>query len=151
MPFVLGMLNDKTMEAAIDWKYKGNQVEIVEVKGDDGYPRLLKELWGKREDVLIMEQDILPHASALLDLSICDQPWCAYSYPPFLGQDLSMPNVIVTMGCCKISALMQAATWECWATWDFPDWRACDQRLTSYARRAGLKPHQHRPDVGHRL
>jgi hypothetical protein len=117
-------------------------VWFVPVDGDDGYRRLMLNLWRERKSVIIVEHDIVPWPGAIEELWNCSCHWGAYSYQIDGGI-----GIYHGLGCTKITThLMDAVP----TIWERPEpWHLLDQILFFEARNCGLEPHHHRPPVIH--
>ena len=120
----------------------GLQVRYVPLKGDYAYGELLRDIWIKRDPVVIVEHDIVPWPGCVEELYGCPGEWCTCSYSYNGGLGISH-----MLGCAKLStALMDALP----NLWDDPcHWADCDRRLFFSARDIRKEPHQHRPAVIH--
>lgn len=76
---------------------------VYEYVGDSpfAYFDILRDLWHKGEDFILIEHDIIPWPGALVTFDACEDMWCAfgYLYPP--------DGYIVTAhGCVRFRAEM---------------------------------------------
>ena len=78
-PFVEGMLRDETAEALAPWP----KTTFAPIPADDpyAYGNLLARAWAfGNDDLLIVEQDILPSANDIELMRTCPEPYCAATY-----------------------------------------------------------------------
>lgn len=61
------------------WQRRGHQLLAYPVGPDDRYEAQLKRLWG-RDDVIVLEQDIVPSWGHLQGLAACPYPLCTVAY-----------------------------------------------------------------------
>lgn len=120
----------------------GYTPEYRKLVGDDGYQCLMRELWERGEDVMIVEQDILPWPGAIEELFACECFWGAYTYRTNGGM-----GVYHMLGCTKITKRLMRQTEGVWDEWRH--WSVIDQTLFFAARNRGIEPHHHRPAVIH--
>ena len=60
----------------------GDHLQFTSVgRDDEAYWRLLRDLWEQREDVVIVEQDIVIHDTVLDGFDDCPGLWCTHGYP----------------------------------------------------------------------
>lgn len=116
-------------------------VDYRRVDGDFGYCRLLREMWARGDEFIVVEQDVVPWGGATAHLCECDRPWCLFGY----RHDSDFTEQTAHMGCVKFgSALIEATR----GVWDADThWSQCDLLLDRVGREAGLVPHQHYPHV----
>jgi hypothetical protein len=140
VPYVPMMLKDETVAAL-----RGERVAYVDVSEDrHAYWRLLRGLWASGEDVLLVEQDIVPHRGALADLDACPWDWCAFPYD-YAGMALTAFGFV---------------RWRSEFTARYPDvvdgilernrdWLGLDGVVIGELHRRGEKEHIHGPEVRH--
>jgi len=107
------------------------------------YQYLLREIWKKREPVVIVEHDILPWPGAIEELWQCSCAWGAYTYQLHGGL-----GIYHGFGCTKLTPQLMQAVPDVWEG-DLMNWDVLDQHLFFAARAAGFEPHHHRPPVIH--
>lgn len=134
-------LHPATEMVLSDWP--NSSVCFVNVgRVEDEYRQVLQALWMHRNDVIIVEQDIVPWPGSLEELWSCMGEWCGFSYKLFGGY-----GVFHGLGCTKIRRSLMA---KLPTLWDEPcKWDVLDQRLLFAAREIGVEPHHHRPSVIH--
>jgi hypothetical protein len=114
----------------------------VQFEGD--YDQAVLGAWGK-EDLIVLEQDIVPSAEMFAELAACKEPWCCFKYQiRYLpGQD---PAYWVThgLGLTKFSVEAQkTARSDLWFHAGDWKWNNLDCRITGLLVKAGLAPHVH--------
>lgn len=120
----------------------GLPVSYRELKRDDDYRMLLRELWAEREDVVIVEHDVVPWPGSIEELWQCPCAWGTYSYRMHGGIGIAHG-----FGCAKLTTRLMDAVPD---VWEMPGmWNVLDQRLFYDARGRGIEPHMHRPPVTH--
>lgn len=141
VPFVPGRLHPVT--AAVLRSYTDVNVMWVNVgDDDDAYRRLLKRIWGERQTVVIVEQDVVPWPGAIDELHHCMGEWCSCAYRIHGGY-----GVYHHLGCTKLSAALMQKLPD---IWDQPrHWASCDVHLRWQADQIAVLPHPHRPPVIH--
>jgi hypothetical protein len=121
----------------------------VSVSGVTDYDSAVREFWG-RDDLIIIEQDIVPSCSQIRALENCVCDWCAYRYR-IRYMDNHDPAYWVThgLGFTKFNLELQknypAELWFHRGNWS---WRNLDSRITGLMVQSGLAPHIH-GDVKH--
>lgn len=124
--------------------------ELADVSGDDfGYWKALTERWTGREDLIIIEQDIVIHDTVLPQFMMCPCEWCVFPYPIFTDGE----RLTEGLGCTRFSALLQqrvsAAEFVLYGSEGVP-WNFLDAVIAERLKRErGLRSHVHAPDVGH--
>jgi len=123
----------------------------------DAYFDLLAAEWADtRDNLVLVEHDIVVHDQVFAEFTRCRRPWCAYPY--MKGGSILHGG----LGCTRFRAGMLAATAGVWARVarhgndaDIPDgvparhWLRCDVRLDAELMPLGYRPHLHWPEVGH--
>jgi hypothetical protein len=137
------------------------------------YPELLRKLWDRGEDTIIVEHDIVVPPGAIATFYLCPKPWCWHSY---VG---AAPWTWPPLGLVRITGAAMAQTPDCWERYltrtsqglnpdtqrpmletggkaedeslppllPDPLWTHCDEWLAAYLRRAEICDHRHYPDV----
>jgi hypothetical protein len=59
----------------------GSDLQAFKVGDDDRYWKLLKKLWTKGEDFIIVEHDIVIRPDTISGFDECPEPWCVAPYP----------------------------------------------------------------------
>lgn len=116
------------------------EARFVEIKGDDGYRLLLRDLWAAGEPFVLVEHDVAPTARQIQSLNTCDRAWCHYGY---VAGDWA-PK----FGCVRFSSQLIQATQGVWNDPSWP-WGQLDARFMDAAVSAGFLPHWHSPHVLH--
>jgi hypothetical protein len=116
------------------------------LEGSDGYDNFLLEYWG-RDDLIIVEQDVVPTLEQVNSLVECSEPWCAYKYqfhyiilpnkpklqPYYIATGFGFTKIAL-----KIQALIPSSLW-----YRKGDWRDLDSRVVDQIIRAGFTQHFH--------
>lgn len=118
---------------------------LADVSGDaTDYWRTLRGFWGKQEDLVIVEQDIVPPWNMLEQFAYCPEPWCVFPYAIDYDQMLCH-----SLGCTRfrregnqaIQAQLSAAPHT---------WNECDGEIREAVLATGLEhPHVHYPAAVH--
>jgi len=123
------------------------------------------ERWG-RDDLLIVEQDIILHADVIPQLEACPEPWCLFPFPHHSRGGGLMTTGI---GCNRFRrefmekvtvAAVEAACGSCPRCADGNSrpvrgkrsqcWAHLDGKTREAGEAAGFRIHVHWPPVGHR-
>lgn len=117
---------------------------------------LYKSFWG-RDDLMIMEQDIILHGDVIPQFEDCPEPWCLFPFRYAPGMDFLDTGA----GCNryrrefmkKVSPEMIEAVYgscsRCGG--DNPGcWAHIDGRIREAGEKAGFAIHVHFPSAGHR-
>jgi hypothetical protein len=143
LPHRPGMLH----EATAAWAHARGDVVDVELGGaDDAYFDALAAAWSEPDDLLIVEQDMLPAAGVVEAMLACRWPWCASPYEVANSQ-----RITDGLGCTKFSAmlkalypgLMQTVGEICDDGLPAKNWRRLDTRVSRTLRARGFLPHVH--------
>jgi len=121
-----------------------NRVIDIHVDGESGYDDALRRVWGK-EDLIIVEQDIIPSVSMIRALESCVCDWCAYRYLiHYLNTHDPAYWVTHGLGLTKFSlALQRKFPLELWYHLGEWQWQNLDCRITGLMVQSGLAPHVH--------
>jgi hypothetical protein len=152
IPYVPGMLHDLTAS----WAQAQTGAETVELNqaNDAAYWILLATHWANPchagQDLLIVEQDMLPAEGVVDEMLACRWPWCASPY-----EVANRQSITDGLGCTKFSATLKQLRpqfmIEVGAIADdglpAKDWRRLDTRISRVLRAAGHKPHLHTPSM----
>lgn len=78
-PFVGGGLHPDT---AVALQLSGVDVVWAKLPRDvpTAYGRLFRDLWEVGETFVICEQDVIPTAAQLLEITTCGHEWCSFNY-----------------------------------------------------------------------
>lgn len=127
-------VSPQTKEALKDY-----DVDYVKLDNGLGYWRLLKSLWEKPEDVIIVEHDVVPWMGAIEQLETCDHDYCGYGYTEE-GKE-------VNFGCAKLTAKHMSQIPNLWDKMLLRNWRDCHGHHGEGYEAIGVKPYQHAPHV----
>ena len=75
VPYVQGGLRPETIMALNTCGIDGDAYMMTR---DDSYHELLQGEWNQGNELVVVEQDIVPHATALDELLQCHSAWCAF-------------------------------------------------------------------------
>lgn len=121
------------------------EAEFVPMTNDNSYWELLCHLWEKREDVIIVEHDIIPWPDCLMELDRCPFLWCSNSYQMRGGYGIHH-----AFGCTKFCKELMNMLPDVWTQVDSTKWNTLDAQLCEFAKVNGpVTPHPHRPPVTH--
>lgn len=146
VPFSEGMLNPKTAAWA-----EASGARTVDVGGsDDAYWRMLADAWTGDEDLVVVEQDIVPAPGVVAAMTSCQAMRC--SSPYLIGGKLLVDHCL---GCARFSIGLQRAVPDAverageplWETEPRRSWWTLDFRLDHVLRSAGHVPHRHARSV----
>ena len=115
------------------------EAQYVRMVDDGHYWRLLKELWGKGDGFILVEQYIIPWPGAIRELCDCPEPYCAFPYRLTPGPG----GIGYSLGCTKFGTLLIRK---------YPDamGKPCSwNTLDGYIKHALPWPHLHIPPVVH--
>jgi hypothetical protein len=112
------------------------------MEGEYAYSRLLKQMWDRGDDFIIVEQDVVPFGGALRQLADCEHDWCLCGYHDEV--DFSSGSTTY-LGFVKIGKRLIEATPGLWRN-DI-HWSKCDQHLDATRSVHDITPHQHYPHV----
>jgi hypothetical protein len=131
-------------------------LEVREHEPEEGYYRLLAELWAQAQDFVLCEWDNLPYPGAIQEIWECEQGFCGKPYR--LGGFYA-----ACLGCTKVSRefMLRYPQALRLAGEGGRGWRELDSRLASALRHLGYQgdlnwggwsfgwPHQHWPPIQH--
>ena len=100
VPHTAGGLHDRTLRAVSGEP----NIEFVLLDDDEAYWRLWRELWAAAEDVIVVEQDIVPNPDSFQQFEECRELWCAHAYP------YSVFGLYAGTGCVRLRAELLAST-----------------------------------------
>lgn len=122
---------------------------------NDGYQRLLTELWSEGEAFLLMEQDIEPNDTALHEAEECPCDWGISPYNGPGGDPLegSLGFVRFNKGLVIDNPDLFSAVSLIDDGKDVPpgDWRRLDVRIQGVLRQREYMPHLHTPVLHHHV
>lgn len=154
VPYVPGMLDQRTAAWAGARLENNTALAQLNPGNTSAYWQLLSAHWtsqqGLNEDLLIVEQDMLPADGVVDEMLACRWPWCASPYEVANHQ-----TITDGLGCTKFSATLKQLRPqlmdEVGAIDDdgLPgkDWRRLDTRISRVLRGAGHQPHLHKPST----
>ncbi len=116
---------------------------FVNLKGE--YDDALKALWTGMEDLLIVEQDIVPSLELVREVAMCKSELCACKYTVSYKDDVLKPYFLAYgFGFTKYSAKVQrdfpVESWFHMGDWD---WFNLDSRVNGVLVAKGLAHHGH--------
>jgi hypothetical protein len=136
-PLVEGLLK-------LNAKDEGYTINFIQMLDTDHYWRLLCEIWENREEVVIIEHDIIPWPGCITELTDCPFDWCSNSYRMKKGYGIHH-----AFGCTKLGVSLMERMPDVWSQVDDTRWNTLDAQLCELAKREGITPHPHRPPVNH--
>ena len=146
-------LRDETV-AALAEHAVGHSVVFQDVSGsDEAMWEMWAALWREREDVVVVEHDIVVHAAVVPEFAACAEPWCTFAYPYAFGND----NPYHGTGCVRFRGELMEAVPDLWARVAAKDgphhppkhWCSLDGFSQLELWQHGFKNHRHEPPVGH--
>lgn len=116
---------------------------FVNEKGD--YDDALRRVWAINDDLLIVEQDIVPTLELVRDVVACKEPWCTCKYKVSYKDNVLQPYYLnYGFGFMKYSAKLRRElpvdTWFQVGEWD---WFNLDSRINGELVAKGLEHHSH--------
>ena len=146
IPYVAGKLEPATVEAA------GPEAILIYLgqptppeAQDEAYWTVLRVYWNMlagRQDLILIEQDIVVHPEVIPTMSACGHRWCGYRYN-FGGEN---PTDYPMLGCTHFSASLMAERPEA-IEQARGGWHQLDQRIKAAL---GFDQEIHEPPVYHR-
>lgn len=122
-----------------------------------GYNDAVAERWGRGDDLLVVEQDIILHSRVLPQLAACAEDWCVF---PYRHPDNGNGFLLAALGCTRFSARFQEAVAieAIAAVYGYCNtckgqlgcWAHLEGRISDAGLAAGFTRHVHWPSVGHR-
>ena len=150
VPYVPSKLRPETIEAL---QADGLEPDYRLCEGDQGYWQVLASVWGHcRDDLVIVEHDIVVNPGSVSELVECPEHWCVFPYE-YLDDHYG-----VGLGCVKFSRWLQARADNLMqrvgdASRDrmHPQkhWCRLDILIAGEVRAWHLSRHIHQPPVGH--
>ena len=121
------------------------------------YSELLRDLWSRGDDLLIIEHDIEIHAGLVEEARSCPQLWCTWPYNgPGWTDPNSDPLLYESLGCSRFSSKLMRAEPDLLAvasalSQGLPagDWRRLDASILPTLPERGYTAHRHFPPVLH--
>jgi len=137
--------------------------EVVQADAADwrAYWRVIAARWGRGDDLLIVEHDVILHEAVLPQLESCLEPWCLFPYRhPGCGPSGWM---MTGLGCTRFRREFQdrvtleeiaSQAGNC-SRCDGKErkhecWMHLDGRIREAGERLGFTAHAHWPSAGHR-
>lgn len=148
IPYVRGMLREETEE----WYGDHPEARLWSIDPADrtGYWQMINHVWkhDRFDDLLIVEQDMLPAPGVVEEMQACSHMWCVSPYQ-CSSQTLDVPLLTEGLGCTKFAALMKRThphmplVVSCMADHGLPakDWRRLDVRIAQVLRGFNFTPH----------
>ena len=124
---------------------------LIDPESDYDYGEYVRSEWRGDDDLVIVEQDVVPPPDSIMGLIGCPQPWCAHEVN--LGTNWSAR----TLSLVKLSRRLQVR-WPGLAAAALPrpgsgypptHWRSVDQALVRALEFKGLQVHVHQPPARH--
>jgi hypothetical protein len=150
VPCVAGMLHQETITAVCD---TGLSVTFQLIPADDpyAYGRVFASWWNRGQDLIWVEQDMVPDQLFVKRFTACDRPWCTHPY------FCDSPVPAYGLGVCRFTSKMQAAVPSLGeqAARDHTlrpytmHWKALNERVINLGLHFGYKPCLHTPAAGH--
>lgn len=150
VPYVAGMLHRETVTRVV---ISGRAYRFVEVDPADPhhYARIFASWWNRGSDLVILEQDMVPHFGWMLEFQSCPKPFCTHYY------DCNALEKAYGLGCARFSAALQAtvpslgqqAAGTVGGRAPGTHWRALNERVIDLCRHFRAAPHIHPDDVEH--
>ena len=100
LPYVYGRLNANTTLWASNEQHRVHTVEL-DAYNPFAYGQMLQSLWNRHGDLIVVEQDVVPHDDAVTQFLGCQDPWCTC---PYKVNGVMYGRVL---GCTKYSAKLQ--------------------------------------------
>lgn len=110
------------------------------------YAELMASLWDGNVTTIIVEHDIVVHESAIRELALCRELWCAFPY-----REVPDPtsDAVTGLGCTKLDRKLLRSVGNPFllpVNGGF-NWRNVDYWVGSTLRKAGFEVHRHEPPV----
>jgi hypothetical protein len=104
------------------------------------YGRVLQEHWTGEQDLITIEQDIVPTAEVLPSFTRCRKDWCVYAYQ---GSP-SSGRLYRSLGCTRFSARLQRRfPFKNFVTYEMT-WKSCDAYISRVLWSLNfIEPHVH--------
>jgi hypothetical protein len=130
--------------AVLALRAEGLDIEVVVMKDDYDYAKMMKRLWLAAEPFVLVEHDVVPWPGAIRALEDCPEPCCSYPYP--LGEQ---GEVWQALGCIKFGREPLSNTGVA-ERLDGVLWHNVDSViLPTLGRNGKSHPHRHEPPVAH--
>jgi hypothetical protein len=147
VPWVRGRLTIETHT----WAVFHDQAQLNLISSDDeSYHKALVNWWSEPEDLIIVEQDIVPAPGVVKEMLACSRDWCCSPY--LIAGKLLIHN---GLGCVKFSKslrqthpdMAQQAGVPCGEDEPPNVWWQLDARLAHLLMSAGYYPHPHQQSI----
>jgi hypothetical protein len=123
---------------------KGYDRETVLMVSNGSYLKYFQERWEEEESFINIEHDVVPWPGAIDELEHCQELWCGYCYKKFeLGNEY--------FGCVRFSQELIKLIPDVWNEREqySKEYGNLDVHFSTYAKKCGIKFHQHFPSVIH--
>lgn len=101
VPYTVEKLREQTMTAVMEWG-GDHTFYALDPTDDYAYARVLMDWWERHQDLVVIEQDIVPAPGMIDALLACAEAWCGYPYHVGEGR------YTYGLGLCKIAATVMA-------------------------------------------
>ena len=143
-PFTDMYSETSNMLMRIDDEWDNVDVQTIHMNLYDSYWQTLGDYWTGVEDIIVVEQDIVPTLDQLNSLLNCTEIWCAYAYE-------YMDTTHAGLGLCKFSATLQRlypdtireTSKESTDAHPMNHWCNLDDRIRRVLTRYGVSQHIH--------
>jgi len=109
---------------------------------DEAYCDALRSAWSSGTDFVLVEQDVVPHPSAIDELWNCPHDWCAFEY--------RCGSIVTTaLGCTKFSTALRARNTDVISRIQNRRWQDLDSQIIGTLHSHGEAEHVHQPPVRH--
>ena len=147
IPYILGMLREET-EAWARERDDTVVLYLLDQSDPTDYWYMLSDVWTNDNDIVIVEQDMVPAKGVVDEMLACDNPWCTSPYK--VGRT---SVAIASLGCTKFSLELRRSNPDLMRVvgeiedgLPAKDWRRLDVRIAQVLRRWGYQVHSsHRP------
>ena len=127
----------KAVQVALFHERYPTDYRYMSENGD--YYKLIKGLWGKGEQFIINEHDIIPWPGAIAQLEECEHPWCTFWYRSQAGW------IKNGLGLVKFDPKRLPNIFT--ETFQDTHWRNLDMQIARRLEAHGLEAHGHLPSV----
>lgn len=144
VPHVPGRLCSETGQWARDADAHLHELSMTD---DTAYWTALVAWWAETEDLLVVEQDILPHPGVTTEMLLCPHRWCCSPYA--IGREINL--LTRGLGCTKFSLHLKRQLPDAMTAAGEPSgdgesprvWWQTDVRLSNVLISRGVTPHIH--------
>lgn len=150
VPYIDGMLRDETL-GALAHDVIGHVALLDQLEErDDAYYDSLVSWWDEPEDLIIVEQDMVPANGVIQEMLECNGDWCT---SPYLVAGVTL--IHLGLGCVKFSEQLRRDVPDAAREAGIPrgedepfgTWKMLDARLAPVLQRAGYHPHLHQESI----